>query len=33
MSKAVEYLIIVTLVVSAIITAWSVLTANHLNIG
>lgn len=33
MSKAIEYLIIVGLIVTAVITAWSVLTANHLQIG
>lgn len=33
MSKAIEYLIIIGLVASAIIAAWSVLTANHLFIG
>lgn len=33
MSKSLEYLIIIALIVSAIITAWSVLTTNHLNIG
>lgn len=33
MSKLVEYLIIIGLVVSAVITAWSVLTPNHLTIG
>lgn len=33
MSKILEYLILVGLIVSAAITAWSVLTLNHLNIG
>lgn len=33
MNKALEYLIIIGLVVTAAITAWSVLTANHLHIG
>lgn len=33
MSKAIEYLIIVGLIVTAVITAWSVLTVNHLQIG
>ncbi|EAJ9771162.1 TPA: hypothetical protein R2P55_000873 [Campylobacter jejuni] len=34
MSKALEYLIVIGLVVAAAaITAWSVLTVNHLHIG
>ncbi|QOR05199.1 hypothetical protein [Campylobacter cuniculorum] len=33
MSKAIEYLIIIGLIVTAVITAWSVLTQNHLTIG
>ncbi|MCW1359686.1 hypothetical protein [Campylobacter sp. US33a] len=33
MSKALEYLIVIGLIVAAAVTAWSVLTANHLNIG
>ncbi|EDB2033339.1 hypothetical protein F9F60_07190 [Campylobacter coli] len=33
MSKVLEYLIVIGLVVTATITAWSVLTANHLHIG
>lgn len=33
MSKTLEYLIVIGLVVTAVITAWSVLTMNHLNIG
>ncbi|TQR54462.1 hypothetical protein [Campylobacter troglodytis] len=33
MSKIIEYLIIIGLVLSAVITAWSVLTPNHLAIG
>ncbi|EAH5484784.1 hypothetical protein YN70_007890 [Campylobacter coli] len=33
MNKALEYLIVIGLVVTAAITAWSVLTANHLHIG
>ena len=33
MSKAIEYLIIIGLVISALVTAWSVLTPNHLFIG
>ncbi|EAJ5430125.1 hypothetical protein DKE63_04505 [Campylobacter jejuni] len=32
MSKALEYLIVIGLVAAAI-TAWSVLTVNHLHIG
>lgn len=31
--KALETLVIVALVVSAVVTAWAVLTNNHLNIG
>lgn len=31
--KALDYIIIIGLVVSAIVTAWSVLTPNHLFIG
>ena len=30
MDKIVEYLIIIGLVISALVTAWSVLTPNHL---
>ncbi len=33
MSKALEFLIIIGLVITAAITAWSVLTVNHLHIG
>ena len=33
MSKAIEYLIVIGLIITAAITAWSVLTANHLQIG
>lgn len=33
MNKIIEYLIIIGLVASAIIAAWSVLTPNHLFIG
>lgn len=33
MNKALEYLIVIGLVVTAAITAWSILTANHLHIG
>lgn len=33
MNKVLEYLIIIGLVATAIITAWSVLTPNHLFIG
>ncbi len=33
MNKALEYLIVIGLVATAAITAWSVLTANHLHIG
>ena len=33
MSNVLEYLIVIGLVVTAAITAWSVLTANHLHIG
>ncbi|EAI0690526.1 hypothetical protein E0371_04525 [Campylobacter coli] len=33
MNKALEYLIVIGLIVTAAITAWSVLTANHLHIG
>ncbi|EAC1778535.1 hypothetical protein KXO51_000696 [Campylobacter coli] len=33
MSKVLEYLIVIGLVVTVAITAWSVLTANHLHIG
>ncbi|MBM0637458.1 hypothetical protein LNU06_05440 [Campylobacter sp. VicNov18] len=33
MNKALEYLIIIGLVTTAAITAWSVLTVNHLHIG
>ncbi|MBZ7935321.1 MULTISPECIES: hypothetical protein [Campylobacter] len=33
MSKALEYLIVIGLITTAVITAWSVLTANHLHIG
>ncbi|EOV0661132.1 hypothetical protein ACT7GF_000984 [Campylobacter upsaliensis] len=33
MSKTLEYLILVGLIISAVVTAWSVLTLNHLNIG
>ncbi|MEJ3936135.1 hypothetical protein WGW48_06870 [Campylobacter jejuni] len=33
MSKALEYLIVIGLVVATAITAWSVLTVNHLHIG
>lgn len=33
MVKVVEYLIIAGLIVTAAITAWSVLTANNLHIG
>ncbi|MCR2039029.1 hypothetical protein [Campylobacter helveticus] len=33
MSKTLEYLIVIGLIVSAVVTAWSVLTINHLNIG
>ncbi|EAH6965201.1 hypothetical protein KCS31_001264 [Campylobacter jejuni] len=33
MSKALEYLIVIGLVVAVAITAWSVLTVNHLHIG
>ncbi|HEB9341489.1 TPA: hypothetical protein RZK47_001363 [Campylobacter coli] len=33
MNKALEYLIVIGLVVTAAITAWSVLTANNLHIG
>lgn len=31
--KALDYIIVIGLVVSAIVTAWSVLTPNHLFIG
>lgn len=33
MNKILEVLIIVGLVITAVITAWSVMSANHLNIG
>ncbi|TKX31451.1 hypothetical protein [Campylobacter estrildidarum] len=33
MNKALEYLIVIGLIVAAGITAWSVLTVNHLHIG
>lgn len=33
MNKALEYLIIIGLVISAVVTAWSVLSDNHLFIG
>ncbi len=33
MSKALEYLILGGLIISAIICAWAVLTANHLTIS
>ncbi|AXP08847.1 hypothetical protein N4T57_01625 [Campylobacter hepaticus] len=33
MNKTLEYLIVIGLVVTAAITAWSVLTVNHLHIG
>lgn len=33
MTKTLEYLIVIGLVVSAVVTAWAVLSANHLNIG
>ncbi|WP_291952465.1 hypothetical protein [Campylobacter sp.] len=33
MVKIMEYLIIIGLIITAGITAWSVLTANHLYIG
>ncbi|HJE66636.1 hypothetical protein [Campylobacter avium] len=33
MSKALEYLILAGLIVSALVCAWSVLTVNHLTIG
>lgn len=33
MNKALEYLIVIGLITAAAITAWSVLTANHLYIG
>lgn len=33
MNKVLEYLIIIGLVATAVITAWSVLTPNHLFIG
>ncbi|MBS4236296.1 hypothetical protein [Campylobacter vulpis] len=33
MSKTLEYLIVIGLIISAVVTAWSVLTLNHLNIG
>lgn len=31
--KALDYVIVIGLVISAIVTAWSVLTPNHLFIG
>ena len=31
--KALDYIIVIGLVISAIVTAWSVLTPNHLFIG
>ena len=33
MSRVLSYFIVAGLIVCAAITAWSVLTANHLNIG
>ncbi|MDO4674227.1 hypothetical protein [Campylobacter sp.] len=33
MNKTLEALIIIGLIITAVITAWSVLSANHLNIG
>ncbi|MCX2683571.1 hypothetical protein OQH60_06795 [Campylobacter sp. MIT 21-1685] len=33
MNKLLEYLIVIGLIVTAVITAWSVLSPNHLNIG
>ncbi|TKX32882.1 hypothetical protein [Campylobacter aviculae] len=33
MNKALEYLIVIGLIITAAITAWSVLTVNHLHIG
>ncbi|WP_297195486.1 hypothetical protein [uncultured Campylobacter sp.] len=33
MSKTLEYLILAGLIVSAVVCAWAVLTANHLTIG
>lgn len=33
MNKALDYIIVIGLIVSAVITAWSVLTPNHLFIG
>lgn len=33
MSNTLGYLIIIGLITTAVITAWSVLTVNHLNIG
>ncbi|QWU80701.1 hypothetical protein CNZW441b_1405 [Campylobacter novaezeelandiae] len=33
MNKVLEYLVVIGLLVTAAITAWSVLSINHLNIG